>query len=296
MNKLKTTNTGGMPIVLDDLRWLESAEREALVGVIKTLISYDINAAIISGCDVVDTEQGDMWSCSEGFIFFNNEIFFVPEQLVFNDGNIGNLYFAEDISYESPAGLKTFNNAVPHETYEIRQAQMLYVSGIYPPHPPNTMPAGTDDFITILRERLLLDELFDDGWNEMVLDSTNVNLDGGTLSDISGKMAYKTIGKTMMIAIDLLCTVTVSGSASKKLNIDLPTGHTVKTSSIAKSSVINDILSSVVKLYCLRTDPLKNCILISRFVHSETFATQAYNFQGELFIELSTGGTGGTGG
>lgn len=120
MKRLVSTDLGGFPFVSDDLRFIESGVMEALSALVSPYIGSS-NGLIISGCD--RTIVGGNINISEGFIFLQGEIYYVPAQTVLDEGKTYN-YFEVLENYD-PAGEKQFQNSATHDTYAVRIAQIV---------------------------------------------------------------------------------------------------------------------------------------------------------------------------
>lgn len=282
MNRLKTTDTGGFPLRLDDFRWLDEAEREAFLGVVKTLIG-DEEQCILYGCEIT-IEPGTGWDCTEGFVFFNDEIYYVAAHWVDWPTDPYSLYFEEDIDHDSD-GYKVFENTGTHETYEIRRAKLNTGATA----PPNTMPWDTDDFITILKVRL---DLYQPppvtGWTTVALNSGNVTLLSGSLSSVSGDITYKIDGKTIFVAINL---ITVVSSPGGSLNITLPNGIKVDRD-VHKVSIISNLVTRPPDqtvpetLYRLAAWDGETYITVAHLNAGENLVNGSYYLTGEIFFEI----------
>lgn len=79
MNRLDTNHNGGMPLVLDDLRYTEQAHRDAFKGIVSGLLK-DYEAVILSGCNL--TDDNDYYQISAGMIATKDEIFNVEAHSV----------------------------------------------------------------------------------------------------------------------------------------------------------------------------------------------------------------------
>jgi len=283
MNHLKTTDTGGMPLRLDDFRWIDDAQKEAFKATIKTLIG-SAEAAILFGCTIEDTEQGDVWTCTEGFVYFNDEIYYVEAHSVVHDSNW--LYFIEEITYQTPEGLKTFEDAGQHETYEIRRAVLNSGSS----QPASTALYNIDDVMTILGVRLnLYQPPAVTAWTEQLLTSSNVSITGeGTITSISGKIRYKASGKRAFVAIDLTVTVTAPGPI---IQIQIPGAITIKreiyVSSIIPNITVRPADNTVPEgLYKVSAEAYPNHLAIASLYSGENLVAGSYHFYGEIFFEI----------
>jgi hypothetical protein len=118
MNRLKTNINGKFPLVLDDLRWIDSGISEALESVFS---AYNEDYFIISGCELAVNPGTGLLECSAGFIHWNGEILYTIGGAAMSDES-NTPVFDLEITYD-PAGLKTFGNDVQNNTYEIRRAK-----------------------------------------------------------------------------------------------------------------------------------------------------------------------------
>ncbi len=122
MNNLKTTDTGGFPFRLDDIRFLNDAYRIAFADIITGIVKQRL--AIIHGCDV--TYMGLFHRVEEGAIAYAGEVWHVDEHDV--------LWAAETfpeapvwVMYEQfdALGNKIFKDGTQHNTYAVRKAKIL---------------------------------------------------------------------------------------------------------------------------------------------------------------------------
>lgn len=140
MNKLKTTDTGKLPFVLDDIRWIDSGIRDAFKGLFASLGITATNSFKITGCVVTNVNLVYSWTA--GYICLMGEILPVDSGSVTIPGTpqVGyGLCWTLETTYDS-AGLKIFENGNSHDTYEIRKAKLVY--GQYP-----TNQAGQTDYM-----------------------------------------------------------------------------------------------------------------------------------------------------
>lgn len=133
MNQLKTTDNGGFPFELDDLRFMINGIKEAFKGVISGIGGYDnLATGKLSGC--VDNASTTV---SSGFVAIDGEVLYYPggpwPALTPGPGKV--LHFTVDSTFDS-AGLETFENGTSHDTWEIRRAKLVYEVpvGPYVPH------------------------------------------------------------------------------------------------------------------------------------------------------------------
>ena len=146
MNNLKTTDTGGFPLKLDDFRFVNNAVLEAFKGMMSMYDVTDSHAVILSGC--ARTSASGTTSIAQGYISIGGEICFVPAHSYPTPSLGQNEYWMIDVSYDT-SGNKTFQSTTPHNTYEVRVGK-IQVS--------NTVPAGfttyanTKNVFTLMKE------------------------------------------------------------------------------------------------------------------------------------------------
>ncbi len=131
MNKLKTTDNGGFPFVLDDIRWIDNAVRESFKGLVSSLGITATESFKISGCVV--SNVGSVYSWTGGYICLMGEIMKVEAGSVTTpmqpwQQNYG-LYWQLDVIYDA-TGVKIFESGISYDTYEIRKGKLVY--GVYP--------------------------------------------------------------------------------------------------------------------------------------------------------------------
>lgn len=211
MNKLQTNYDGGMPLELDDIRWEDAAVREALKGIMMGLVDTE-DGVIMQGCGVGD--QGTTWNFGAGFIYWKNEIFYVPGGVINKTGHT--VYWDIEVTYD-PTGNETFEDVGVHDTYEIRR--MTLKDDATPPDP--YMPVDAKTLIDVLKERL---GLVDTGWSTESYSAGNFSALSGTLTMGSATIRYKILGKTMIVSFEINCTVS---NLFTGLSFKVPAGQTV---------------------------------------------------------------------
>jgi len=122
MNKLKTTDVGGFPVFLEDLRFLQDSQLEALKGVISPFGIAETDAIILSG--IVRSIVGSDVEYTEGYVAYGGEVFHFPAQTYPIPSGGEEEYFLIDVTND-PDGLKVFENAVEYDTYELRKGKMV---------------------------------------------------------------------------------------------------------------------------------------------------------------------------
>ena len=278
MNKLLTNINGGFPYKLDDLRFLDDAQREALKGLVKALIG-DATFAILVGCEQSEPVQGT-WHINEGYIFFNDEIFYAPAQDI-NAITAGGYYWQEKITYDS-AGDKAFEvDGVVHQTYQIRQAELVFSET------EQAVPMLAPDIVTILRNRLGVEA--NGAWTSVALSASNVTINNGSIASQAGTLRYKVMGKTFFAQINLYVQVSTSLSNSTVIKVALPGTITPK-----------DLTKETISMGYNTTNPANdrlfpftvgysntNVIGIAMLERDAAIPAAVYNFIGEIFFEIA---------
>lgn len=126
MNKLITSNTGGFPLVLDDLRFIDEAIRESFSAVFKSFMqNEDIEnvALIVHGCEksVTGTFPTLTNTYSPGIVVLNGESLLFPGLVV--SGVDLPRRWAVETTFD-PSGDKIFKNGDTESTYQIRRAKL----------------------------------------------------------------------------------------------------------------------------------------------------------------------------
>lgn len=117
MDKFITTDLGGLPLKLNDLRFQDQAYRLALNDILKSIIGDD--SAVIYGC-VITPSGSNTYSVDEGAIYFQNELWHVYQHtFAWQVGEIPQWHFITEFDAE---GSKTFYNGQQFQTYQRRYA------------------------------------------------------------------------------------------------------------------------------------------------------------------------------
>jgi hypothetical protein len=121
MNKLINTDSGGYPFVLDDLRFVDDSVREALKGNLSFL-----GDDFILSPNYNDITAATSWSFPETFAILDGEILRIPAFTANSSPALGKWYKLELDSTNSGTtpGLKTFQDASVHETYNLRKGKL----------------------------------------------------------------------------------------------------------------------------------------------------------------------------
>lgn len=117
MNNFKTTDIGGLPIKLNDFRFINDGIKEAFRGIMSSYGITDSMTIIISGCE--KTSATGTTTITEGYVSIGGEVCFVPEHS-YPDIAPGEFeYWVIDVTYD-PEGTKVFQSTSTFETYEVR--------------------------------------------------------------------------------------------------------------------------------------------------------------------------------
>lgn len=128
MNKLITTDIGGFPFVLDDIRFESDATIDAFKGMLSSWGLAEDESYILSGAAI--TDGGANWNVAEGYISIEGEVLFIPAHSVIKAGGGQATYWVINKSFD-PAGLKTFEAGGSFNTYQTRVAELI-TSGTIP--------------------------------------------------------------------------------------------------------------------------------------------------------------------
>lgn len=122
MNKLISNINGGYPFVLDDLRFMDDANRDAFRGMLYFLEQFNGRDGIVLH-KKTDTFTGGT-TIPDTYVFYKGEIYKIPSQQLATSGGFTQGYVVTfPTSYQSGgAGTKTFQDGNTHETYQIREA------------------------------------------------------------------------------------------------------------------------------------------------------------------------------
>jgi hypothetical protein len=134
MNKLITTNPGGFPFVLDDLRFIDESVREVLKSNFSRFLDpnnpndkgFLIEKDLLRGSAFNNKIGGfNGQAMPEMFAFISGEIFYLPAQTLPTGISPSSKCYVEiDISFSGTApGQKVFENGNSVETYQIRRAK-----------------------------------------------------------------------------------------------------------------------------------------------------------------------------
>jgi microcystin-dependent protein len=120
MKELITTNTGGHPAVLNDLRWSANGIYQAFQGMLAAFDPDLQNVLILSGCE--QTINNNVITIQEGYVSFFGEICYVPAHSFASPNTAQKVYWRRITIYDNE-GLKTYQNGSVVDTYAERIAK-----------------------------------------------------------------------------------------------------------------------------------------------------------------------------
>ena len=218
MNKLKTTDSGGMPLVLDDIRWHEAAVRDALYGIISAIGISAGDSFKLSGCQV--TVVGNIYTTTAGYICLNGEVLKVEAHSVTKTGGVFNtIIWQLNVAYDA-SGLKIFKNGNSFDTYEIRTAVLVEA-----PIAAGIMSYNAKSLWDKLDD--VLNAAHNSGWssNSIIAGDYTANSGSWSIDTAQTTLRYKIIGKTMTVDIELYNSST--SSADEELYVEIPASKTI---------------------------------------------------------------------
>lgn len=99
MNTIDTSKTGGHPLYLQDVGFIQEAHKEVIEGLITSL---NASSYILSGC-VKTLQSAGVWAISEGFVVLNKEVFKVNAHTATFLSESDPLYFKIVQRYAEPS-------------------------------------------------------------------------------------------------------------------------------------------------------------------------------------------------
>jgi hypothetical protein len=133
MDQFKTTNVGGLPAVLDDLRFVDESIRNVFTGLMAYLGKdpiylgpYKKSAEFSTAVDVILPATVESFA-----VMIDEEIWFVPSQALplAESGKQLNIRKSSTFTGTAP-GLKTFESGSVFETYNVRVGEIYKTDSI----------------------------------------------------------------------------------------------------------------------------------------------------------------------
>jgi hypothetical protein len=125
MDKLLAVTSGvGQPLRPEDWSFIQNATKEALTALVIGLMGHT-GSCVIHGLVVVDGDGTR--NVTEGVIFINDELFYVPAKSVTDAGELWLLYLTPDITTDES---RTFKDAIARDVWEYRRYKIGYGTSI----------------------------------------------------------------------------------------------------------------------------------------------------------------------
>ena len=127
MDKLITTNNGGMPFDLDDIRWLEKGINDSFKAIGRGLANSNTDVFVLFGCELSD--GGSSFSLASGAIWALDEFWIVDAHTVAKlspsatTGGSNSYYLKQVIAYDA-TGSETFESGIVIDTYQKRRLEL----------------------------------------------------------------------------------------------------------------------------------------------------------------------------
>jgi hypothetical protein len=226
MNKLNTVHTGlKVPFNWDDLGWMQSSLSDAIKGILTGLVPAGSLGFKLSGCSV--SIFGGIYTVSEGWIFFNNEVIYVPGNSTTPIAG-ESVYFSTEESAEAnglKVGYDNLNIAYNVSLYKIRIGKLVSgISGV------SEMFHSAPYFTDIISDQI--------GWKNIIANLNTVNtsyspifLANQSITNIVHASNYKQTAKTLSLNVNINCDV--PGANPDYYDIKLP--NSLRCNSIFKS-------------------------------------------------------------
>lgn len=146
MNKFITTDVGGLPLVLNDLRFIDAAYRLGFYGLASAFGITPADSFVLSGCALTIGISGSdlIYDNTAGYICLAGEIYAVDAQtgLTVTSGNSARW---DVITSNDAAGAKVFKDGTTYQTYQVRKAKLISSADT------SKMPANAPSLITKIR-------------------------------------------------------------------------------------------------------------------------------------------------
>lgn len=206
MDKLKTGDKGGFPLVLDDIRWMTGqldAPSFGIIPAINSVLAGHGSDFIVTGCVV--TGSNPTKSMTAGWVMLGGELLYVDAIVSTLDTDTFDS-FVKSSSFDT-RGDKDFQSTVSVQTYETNRATI-------------TALAGT---LTVTGDTLWR-------WREKVIDNTDIKGQNGetienstSVPDTSKMIRYQVTGKICHLNFNFQALHSFTASLPG-VYIKLPTG------------------------------------------------------------------------
>ena len=206
MDKLITTSSGGIPIILDDLRWLTGQEsNQAIIQAVEDLLRGEVlsDDFIVSG--LVLSGSNPIKSLTAGWVMLGGDLLQVAARTADIDDSTDNRIILSTTN--NSAGLKTLLNGSTADTYQQNRG----------------IVSGTSGNLDIRTPKRIMD-LLDDTYKTPTFAAGDYSVTGGGSWTVeAGDVAtyrFRILGKTMFM--EIVIGGSTIGSAPVILTIALP--------------------------------------------------------------------------
>lgn len=148
MKQIKTTDIGGFPVVLNDIRWIEAGVIESIRAICRSLLPSGTTNMVLNGCHV--TALGDnVYSVAQGWVYLaiegREEICQVDAHTYTHDGAPGDIAprWTYQLTYDT-TGNKIFNNGQTKQTYLMVKAKIVVTDDDSLPLATSVLPLASD--------------------------------------------------------------------------------------------------------------------------------------------------------
>lgn len=211
MNKLISTQNGGIPLDWNDIRFEQDAVREAFYGILSALGITPAQSFILSGCAIVGS------NITAGYIAKGGEVYQVDAQAIPTPGSGQYVYFNIVTIYD-PSGDETMYNSVVAQTYAIHKAVLALTTDAT----EMLLNTATPTFHSTITANLNAPAKL------MALTTGIVTAIGGGVSAVTGSLLYKRSGLGIQLHSNAI-TATITGNPTEvriDLNSMMPGGVT----------------------------------------------------------------------
>lgn len=255
MNRLKTLDNGGFPFVLDDLRFMDDAVRDAIQKLIIGLNSGGLNC-IVQGM-AVTPGIGANENIAAGYLMYDGELLRVDDHTT---GSIDVADYQRLIIEENadPEGTKTFEDGGTHETYILRRARLE--SGFNPVPPGSVVVRNGNGYVFPTLQASILGEVVEllRTWGTIQGVSLAGLTSGVTWGGGSGSLRFKKVGRVGFI--NFKGSFEFSGAPIQFFEFNVPSGWTIATSTnrqICLGTHLADGVASVVRVNMTTTNKIQ---------------------------------------
>lgn len=202
MNKLISTQNGGIPLDWNDIRFEQDAVRDALYGVLSAFGITPAESFILSGCKIVGS------NITAGYIAKGGEVYQVDAQAIPTPGSGQYVYFAQVITYD-PAGDETMYNSAVAQTYQVRKAVLDLTTDAT----EMLLSSATPTIHSLITSKMKAPML------TILATVGNTTAISGTLLSMTGGFLYKRTGIGMMLVSNAPSAVITGATTTIAIDI-----------------------------------------------------------------------------